>query len=137
MRVRFILMLAVVAVAVPAVAVTAASGASKKTYKVSWHGVGKAKTTGNKVVGTMSGKPFGKCTQNSTVVIPKLIFVMKCKGGTVKGAFTITSPLNSDNIKATWKITGGTGKFKGAKGKGTMTGKLSTSAQNTKGTVKY
>jgi hypothetical protein len=137
MRVRLIWLLAVVVVAAPVVAATMASGSSKKTYTVKWHGVGNSKTTGNKVVGKMTGKPFGTCTQNGTVVVPQLKFVMHCKKGTVKGAFTITSPLTSNNVKAKWKITGGTGKYKGAKGSGTMKGTVTPGTQNVKGKVKY
>jgi hypothetical protein len=137
MRVRLISMMAVVAVAASAVGVTVASGASHKTHKVNMSAYGKAKTVGNKVTARVKGTPFGNCKSDNVVVIPKLNFTWKCKGGNVKGAFTVTSPLNSDAIKASWKITSGTGKFKGAKGSGKMKGRLSTNKQITTGTVKY
>jgi hypothetical protein len=135
MRVRLIWMLVVVVVAVPVAAVAVASASS--SHKVKMDGYGKAKTTGNKVAGHTKGTPFGNCKENSVVVVPKLNFKFTCPKGTVTGAFTITSPLGDDVIKSTWKITKGTGKFKGAKGSGKMNGKLSTGAQHMTGTVKY
>jgi hypothetical protein len=139
MRVRLISIMAVVAVAAPVVGVTVAAGASHKrhTHKVSMSAYGKAKIAGNKVTARVKGKPFGNCKSNNVVVVPKLNFTWKCKGGSVKGVFTVTTPLSSDAVKASWKITSGTGKFKGAKGSGKMKGRLSTNKQISTGTVKY
>jgi hypothetical protein len=137
MKVRLLCMLAVAAVAVPVTAATVASGSSKKTYKVNTKAVGPAKVAGDTITGKLKGKPFGTCKQVNKIVAPNLFFKWTCKKGTVKGKIHVTTPLGQDDVKATVKWTGGTGKYKGAKGSGKLVQKISTNKQVITGKIKY
>jgi hypothetical protein len=94
-----------------------------------------AKQVGTKLTGKYTGT-FGKCTMKGKLVIPKTVQTLTCKGGTF--SFTATSSTGtSNNVKGTWKITGGTGKYKGIKGGGSFSGTLSTNAYTYTGHASY
>ena len=115
-------------------AVVGPSVASAKSYKMNMK-VTKAYTqVGDKIRADYNGKPFGKCKMTGKLVIPNTQQTWKCKGGTVK---LVAKGKVAAVVTGTWKITGGTGKFKGAKGSGKFSGKLSDNIFTYKGTVKY
>jgi len=121
-------------IALAAVGSLALAGvAEAKTYKVNAKTVGKQ--VGVKLTAKITDPVLGKCTMTGKLVIPDTQQVWKCKGGTIKLIGHGTTGAAND-AKGTWKATGGTGKFKGAKGKGTFAGKLSTAKFTYKGTIK-
>jgi hypothetical protein len=121
-------------IALAAVGSLALAGvAEAKTYKVNAKTVGKQ--VGVKLSAKITDPVLGKCTMTGKLVIPDTQQVWKCKGGTFKLTGHGTTGADND-AKGTWKVTGGTGKFKGAKGSGTFAGKLSTSKFTYKGSIK-
>lgn len=111
-----------------------ANAHAAKTYKLLTHNSGTQK--GTKLTGKSVGKPFGTCHFTGTLVIPKTFQTWKCHGGNVKVVgFGKTGA--ADHAKGTWKITGGTGKYKHAKGHGTFSGVQHTGKFTYKGTVSF
>ncbi len=89
------------------------------------------------VTSSCSGAPFGtfKALVDSSKV-PTVTYKLSVKGGTVN--LVATTVLKSSEITGTWKATGGTGKYKKAKGKGTLTGALKAGAPFTfKGSMSW
>lgn len=108
-----------------------------KTVKISMKTqAGGPPPNGNKITGTYKGKPFGTCKMKGTLVIPKSLQTWKCKGGTLSVDSTGTTGAAND-AKGSFKITKGTGKYKGIKGKGTWAGQISTGVFLYKGSAKY
>ncbi|WCB93296.1 hypothetical protein DSM104299_02008 [Baekduia alba] len=107
--------------------------AEAKTYKINAKTVGKQ--VGVKLSANITDPVLGKCTMTGKLVIPDTQQVWKCKGGTFRLIGHGTTGAAND-AKGTWKVTGGTGKFKGASGKGTFAGKLSTAKFTYKGSIK-
>jgi hypothetical protein len=109
----------------------------KTTHKVTMKSHGACSSaTATHVCGTFTGTPFGKCKMTGTLVIPKTIQTWKCKGGSFRVTGTGTSGASND-AKGNWVLSKGTGKYKGIKGKGTFTGKISTSVFTYKGKASY
>lgn len=120
--------------ALTAVAGLALTGvAEAKTYKMNARSVGKQ--VGVKLSAKITDPVLGRCTMTGKLVIPDTQQVWKCKGGTFRLTGHGTTGA-SDDAKGTWKVSGGTGKFKGAKGSGTFAGKLSTAKFVYKGSIK-
>jgi len=108
--------------------------ASAKTHKVSMNFAGGQK--GTALFATITRTPMGTCKMKGTLVIPDTKQVWTCKGGTIRmTGHGLTGAAN--DARGTWKITGGTGKFKKVKGKGTFSGQLSTGKFIYKGTISY
>jgi hypothetical protein len=123
-------------IALAGVAALAATGvAEAKTYKVNFYST-KGTTKGTQISGSFKGTPFGACKMKGKLLIPKAYLTFTCKGGTFKMTEVGKCGAANDSC-GTWTAHPGTGKFKGIKGKGTFTGKLSTGAFRYKGTVKY
>lgn len=93
-----------------------------KTYDVDALMVGTSQ--GTKSSGSITDGALGKCKFNGVMRIPKYFVTWACKGGDLRMIATATTGA-SDDIKFTVKITGGTGKFKRATGRGTGAGKIS------------
>lgn len=124
----------VAAGALAAGALIGPAAASAKTHKVSMNFAGGQ--DGTALHATITHTPMGRCTMKGTLVIPNTKQVWTCKGGTIKmTGFGKTGAAN--DARGTWKITGGTGKFKKVKGHGTFSGQLSTGKFVYKGTIKY
>ena len=128
---RSISKVAVVA-AVAAVGITGVAQA--KTYKVNFTGHGSQ--NGVDLKSTYKGVPFGTCQMTGKLVIPDTQQTLKCKGGTIYLTGHGTTGAANDSA-GTWKITKGTGKYKGITGKGTFTGTLSTGVYTYVGTAKF
>jgi hypothetical protein len=106
--------------ALAAVGTLAVAGvAEAKTYKINAKTVGKQ--VGVKLTAKITDPVLGKCTMTGKLVIPDTQQVWKCKGGTIRLTGHGTTGAEN-NAKGTWKVTGGTGKFKGAKGSATLSG---------------
>ena len=116
-----------------AVLAVVAQPAAAKTEKLNLKG--DFKQSGTKISGTFKGKPGGTVKAKGTLVIPVATVTFKLKGGTltVRG----TGTLKGTTITSKWKVLKGTGKYKGAKGKGTATGGLDLTNYVYKGTIKY
>jgi hypothetical protein len=112
------------------------SAASAKTYKVNMKTPSPGTTKGTAISGTLTGTPFGTCKMKGTLIIPKATETWKCKGGSFRLVAVSTTGANN-NVKGTWTLSKGTGKFKGIKGRGTFTGKLSTGLYTYKGKASY
>ena len=116
-----------------AVLAVVAQPAVAKTDKINIKG--DFKQSGTKISGTFKGKPWGKVKATGTLIIPVATVTFKLKGGTVTVRGTGT--LKGTTINSKWKVLKGTGKYKGAKGKGTATGQLDLTNYVYKGTIKY
>ena len=143
--------IAVAVVAVFALSVAGSSAATKKTkHKVDL--VVKAAIVGtsgdsNTVAGTVSGKPFG----DGAVVYRThpagsdlaATYTGFSKGGTVRGTTLVTAtpqPDGTTTFTGTLQAKGGTGRYRGARGKdlkvtGTLAGNILTF--QIKGTIRY
>jgi hypothetical protein len=111
------------------------AAASAKSYKVRL--VNKSTSgTSPKLVGTVKGKPLGKCKYRGTLTIPDTTQVWRCKRGKIYVSTHGTSGTSND-ARATWKVTKGTGRYKGIRGRGKVKGKLSTSTFIYTGTLKF
>jgi hypothetical protein len=130
---RSISKVAVVA-AVAALGITGAAEAKAKNHKVNF--IGHGTQTGVDLKSTYKGKPFGTCKMTGKLVIPNTEQTVKCKGGSFSLTGHGTTGAANDS-KGTWKITSGTGKYKGIKGSGTFSGKLSTGVYRYVGKAKY
>jgi hypothetical protein len=120
--------------AVAGAAVLALPGiAEAKTYKVNASFSGSQ--NGTALTAKIRDKSLGKCTMKGKLVIPKTQQTWTCKGGKIRITGTGTTGASND-AKGTWKVTGGTGKFKGAKGGGTFAGKLSTAKFKYRGKIR-
>jgi hypothetical protein len=133
-RMRISVGTALVAAATSSALVVAPAGAAKKTsHKFS------VNLKGNALSGSFKGKPFGACTTKGRVIgasLAKAIETVTCKGGTWTTTFVNKSGLANES-HGTLTITGGTGKYKGARGKGTFTGNTAAGTANWKGTIIY
>jgi hypothetical protein len=109
---------------------------AKSSHKVTMKVTKACKQVGSKICATYGGSPFGTCKMTGTLVIPKTIQTWKCKGGTFRVTANGTTGAAND-AKGTWKLSKGTGKYKGISGKGTFAGQLSTGLFTYKGTAKY
>ena len=87
------------------------------------------------VSGTLVGTPTG--SYNGAVVPPDTKYVWKLTGGTIK--ITFAGTVSGATVSGPWHVTGGTGKYKHAKGSGTETGGISAGGApfKMKGTIKY
>jgi hypothetical protein len=92
--------------------------------------------TGTHICGTYGGKPFGTCKMTGTLVIPKSTQTWKCARGKITVHAVGTSGASND-ARGNWTMSGGTGKYKHIKGKGTFSGKISTGVFTYKGTARY
>lgn len=133
MRTRIILVLAL---ALALVVVPAAVGAPKKKTRnvnatVQMAMVGPNGQNGSRFAGELTGKPFGVSAilfrNTITGSTSKGKAVVYTKNGTVKANATNElqpQPDGSVLVPGTFKITGGTGRYKGASGGGSFTGVL-------------
>ena len=132
MRLRILLALAA-AVALFAVIVPGATGAAKKTRTLdaTMHmaTIGDNGSSGRKFAGEFAGTPLGRAallfrnTITGTTSNGKA--VLYTKRGTVKATATNEiqpQPDGSVKFPGTFKITGGTGRYRGATGSGTFDG---------------
>jgi hypothetical protein len=99
----------------------ATAAKAKKTYTVSYATArSKPPTDLSKLRGTLVGKPFGTASFTGATVVPITTYQWRFKGGVLKVKFTAT--LKGVIASGPWKVTGGTGKFKGATGGGKASG---------------
>ena len=124
-----------IAVLVAVLALAFAATAQAKSYKLHMNAYG-GHQVGIALTGKYKGTPFGNCTMKGTLVIPDTKQTWYCKGGTVKLTAHSTTGA-SNNVKGTWKISGGSGKFKHARGSGTFSGQISTTKYTYVGKVSY
>jgi hypothetical protein len=82
-----------------------------------------------------SSKPFGRGTLVGTFRPPWVYYTFTFKDGTFKANFKGT--LDGVSVSGPWRITSGTGKYKGIKGGGRGSGDLSTGHYRFTGRVKY
>jgi len=111
--------------------------ASAKTVKVTIKSQAKDPSSFENISASLTGT-LGKGSQAKCCIrLPKLFYKWKFKGGTIVAE--ATSTLKGSKAVGTWKITKGksTGKFKGATGKGTLSGELSSGKYVYKGVIKY
>jgi hypothetical protein len=123
-----------VAMAAAALGVTAAPALAKtKHFTIG----GAAKVVGGaKLVGVTCKGTLGKCSVKGTLAPPDEYIVWTVAGGTIKA--TAVSQTGLANVShGTFTITGGTGKYAGATGKGTYAGLLSTGDFTYRGTLKF
>ena len=127
--------IATVAMAASATAASAATHTVKmKTVKScsGWPACGFA---GGKIKGKYTGT-FGTCTSVGKLVVPDTVQRMKC----AKGGFEFTTLATTgaaNDVKGTWKISKGTGAYKGITGAGSYTGQISTGYFTYTGKAKY
>jgi hypothetical protein len=132
MRSRILLALAL---ALALVVVPAATGATKKTRNldatIHMAMIGENGPNGSKFAGELAGKPTGKAAllfQNTvTGSTSNGKGVLYTKRGTIRATATNElqpQPDGSVKLPGTFKITGGTGRYKGASGSGTFDGVL-------------
>jgi hypothetical protein len=110
------------------------SVASAKTYKANWKVVKANPQVGIKISATYKGTPIGTCKMKGILQAPDTRQTITCKGGSFK--LTAKGKIASV-VTGTWKVSGGKGKFKGIKGSGKFSGKLSDNIFTYKGTLKY
>jgi hypothetical protein len=129
--------IAIAAAAIAAGLALAPAAGAASSHKVSLKLNGPPK--GTKISGTWTEKTLGKGTLKGTLHIPVTILTFTAKGGT----FTTTTdvPCKSEKVtlptyKGCWKVTKGTGKFKGIKGGGKLSGNFDGHATY-KGKLKY
>jgi hypothetical protein len=149
MRVRILLALALVLALV--VAAPAATGATKKkrTLQGTIHmAVIGPNGTGSKFAGEFAGKPLGRAAllfqntvANNTSTGKAVIYTKK---GTIRANATNQlqpQPDGSVNVPGSFKITGGTGRYKGATGSGSFDGVLPANSEifeiTVKGKIRY
>ena len=112
-----------VAISAAALGVSAAPALAKtKRFTIG----GTAKVVGGpKLVNVDCKGTLGKCAVSGTLAPPDEYIVWTLPGGTLKA--TAVSQTGLANVShGTFTITGGTGKYAGASGKGTYAGLLST-----------
>ncbi|WCB95268.1 hypothetical protein DSM104299_04011 [Baekduia alba] len=115
--------LASAAVAISACALIApASGVASKALVVKSTGTQKGTAISGKIVGGSIGKGTyaGKVTNGGS----GSVITWKVKGGTLR--VTTAAGIVGRAVKGTFTVTGGTGKYKGAKGKGKLNGNLNS-----------
>jgi hypothetical protein len=122
--------------ALSAVAFVATANAAKKSHKVKMTVTKPCPQKGTKICATYGGKPFGTCKMTGTLTIPTSSQTWKCKNGKIKLTAVGTTGAAND-AAGTWKMKGGTGKYKHISGSGKFHGKLSTGVFTYRGTVKY
>lgn len=123
-----------VAVAAAAIGVSAAPALAKSEHFTI--GGKAAETAGAKLVGVTCTSTLGKCSTKGSIAPPDTFLVWKVPGGTIKAtAVSLTGLANASH--GTFKITGGTGKYKHATGHGTFKGTLSSGTFTYKGTLKF
>lgn len=108
------------------------AGASAKTYNVDVTATAKFK--GAKLVATIAGAPLGRCSGTVELTTTGSIFRAKCKKGKIVVRVTFKK---GDPSRGTWKVSAGTGTYRGAKGSGRFTGNNSTLKYRMTGRVKY
>jgi len=116
--------------------VASSAGAKAKSHNVHMKITKPCPQKGTKICGTYGGSPFGTCKMTGTLQIPKSTQTWKCPKGniTVKAVGTTGA---ANDAKGTWKMTGGTKKYKHIKGSGTFSGKLNTGVFTYVGKAKY
>ena len=101
-------------------AVVPAGVASKahiaRTYSVKFKNVGNPQNLNGKLSGS-----FGNGRSSGRIVVPKLYYNWKYSGGVIHATGKAGAPHGSV-YTGVWKITNGTGKFKGITGHGTFSG---------------
>ena len=98
---------------------------------------GKATETASaKLVGLTCHSTLGKCSVAGSIAPPDTYLVWKLRGGTIKATAVSQTGL-ANNSHGTFKITGGTRKYRHASGHGTFKGKFSTGVFTYKGTLKF
>jgi hypothetical protein len=111
------------------------TSALAKTERFTLTGTAKLEN-GNHLVNVACSGTFGKCKVAGTVEPPDETIVWTLKGGKLK-ATSVSTTGAANHSEGTFKIVGGTGKFKHAKGKGTYAGFLSTGTFTYKGKITY
>lgn len=93
-----------------------------------------AKFQGGKLVVALSGKPLGRCNGTAELTKNGAIFRAKCKKGKIVVRVTFK---NGDSTRGTWRVSAGTGAYKGGKGSGRFTGNNSSLKYRMTGRVSY
>ena len=119
---------AMTGVAAPVSSAVAHDAIAAKTYNFNYY-VAKGPIPKNllKQTGKLVGSPFGKGTFTASTEVPVTKYVWKFKAGALD--VTFNSTLKGVIASGPWKVTGGTGKFKHAKGSGSGTGAINGSKQ--------
>src|SRR5262249_47702393 len=94
-----------------------------KTLKITTGGQKGIPSLTKPVKGKVTSSTFGPGTTLVTINAPHTAYVFTFKGGTIKMTADPTLGGNM-TVVGKWKITGGTGKFAGITGAGTMKGSL-------------
>jgi hypothetical protein len=112
------------------------AAAAKKSHKVVMKVTKACPQKGTKICATYGGSPFGTCKMTGTLTIPTSTQTWKCKRGNIKVTAVGTTGA-ANNAAGTWKMKGGTGKYKHISGSGKFHGLLSTGVFTYRRTVKY
>jgi hypothetical protein len=131
---KLLVVVAAAAVALTLPQVETAAGASTRKVDMRMKGDPGASSPTFKARVT-SSTPFGKGTLTGKFRPPLVYYVFKFKRGTFKAKFTGT--LSGVKVKGPWKVTSGTGIYKGIKGGGRGSGDLSTGRYHFTGSVRY
>jgi hypothetical protein len=132
----FVLLLCALCALLVAGIVAGSAGAKAKSHNVHMKITKACPQKGTKICGTYGGSPFGTCKMTGTLVIPKSTQTWKCPKGKITVKAVGTSGASND-AKGTWKMTGGTKKYKHIRGSGTFSGKLNTGVFTYVGKAKY
>jgi|1185.fasta_scaffold125282_1 hypothetical protein len=109
--------------------------AAAKTYTLSLK-VKSTRSGATAAKGTFSGKPLGRGTTTSKVAIPKETITLRpTAGGTI--TLVAIGKVSGTSVKGGWKVTKGTGKYKGGSGKGTFTGNVRSGQFRYTGSLHY
>lgn len=135
-KTRSVVLLLCALCALLAAGIVASSAAGATSHKVVMKITKPCPQKGTHICGTYGGSPFGKCVMTGTLVIPKSTQTWKCAKGkiTVKAVGTTGA---ANDAAGTWKMVGGTGKYKHIRGSGKFHGKLSTGIFTYRGTARY
>jgi len=124
-RFHLALLAAIVLLALPATS-------AAKSYDVDVTATAKFKD--GKLAVALTGKPLGRCKGTAEITKTGALFRAKCKKGKIVVRVTFKK---GDPTRGTWKVSAGTGAYKGGKGKGKFTGDNSTLKYRMTGRVSY
>ena len=116
-----VLAVAVTAVGLGSMALVAPAGVASRahmarTFSVHFKNVGNSSNLNGRLTGS-----FGVGRSSGKIVVPKLYYNWSYKGGVIHATGVAGAPQGSV-YTGTWKITRGTGKYRGIKGHGTFRG---------------
>lgn len=126
--------LKVLAMALVSLMATAAASSAASSHKFSLTGT--AKLSGTQIHSSKCTSTLGSCSMSGHVEIPDTIMTWHFRGGSLNVTGHGTTGA-ADHGLGTWKVTGGSGKFRHASGRGSFAGYFHTGTFTYKGTIKY